>query len=267
VLPVLSARSPQIVLHLREQEESRAGQEDQPRSPAPCEKFVPPESVHVVFPECDVICGQSPQAGPILLAALDALLLPSVKSVNRDEDGWNSLRRSSGVVARVTGAVALGRPPELLTAPCGALHCIEDLHMPLHVGDNKDKGGNLTQVRWYDRVSNMHRVWDSGIIERAGTTEEFWLDNLAELDAGENLIAKPHVSASFHSTKLPFLSDCPFRDLSALSHHRFHVIEFYRWVEWTTIHLIHHENGSSRLRPEGRCPSPAHGNQLTEGLS
>ena len=32
----------------------------------------------------------------------------------------------------------------------------------------------------------MHRVWDSGIIEDAGTTEEFWLDNLAELDTAEN---------------------------------------------------------------------------------
>jgi nuclease S1 len=34
------------------------------------------------------------------------------------------------------------------------VHCIEHLHMPLHVGDNKDKGGNLTQVRWYDRGSD-----------------------------------------------------------------------------------------------------------------
>jgi nuclease S1 len=62
-------------------------------------------------------------------------------------------------------------------------------HVPLHVGDNKDKGGNQTQVRWYDRGSNMHRVWDSGIIERAGTTEEYWLDKLAELDIAENRAA------------------------------------------------------------------------------
>jgi hypothetical protein len=69
------------------------------------------------------------------------------------------------------------------------VHCIEDLHMPLHVGDNHDKGGNETQVRWFDRGSNMHRVWDSGIIERAGTTEEFWLANLAELDTADNRAA------------------------------------------------------------------------------
>jgi S1/P1 Nuclease len=35
----------------------------------------------------------------------------------------------------------------------------------------------------------MHRVWDTGIIERAGTTEDFWLDNLAELDTAKNRAA------------------------------------------------------------------------------
>jgi hypothetical protein len=41
------------------------------------------------------------------------------------------------------------------------IHCIEDLHQPCHVADNHDKGGNQTQVGWFDRGSNMHRVWDS----------------------------------------------------------------------------------------------------------
>jgi hypothetical protein len=33
------------------------------------------------------------------------------------------------------------------------LHCVQDLHQPCHVGDNRDKGGNLTQVRWFDQGS------------------------------------------------------------------------------------------------------------------
>jgi hypothetical protein len=65
------------------------------------------------------------------------------------------------------------------------VHCIEDMHQPCHGGDNSDKGGNQTQVRWFDRGSNMHRVWDSGIIERVGTTEDFWLKDLAALDTPE----------------------------------------------------------------------------------
>jgi hypothetical protein len=65
------------------------------------------------------------------------------------------------------------------------IHCLQDMHQPCHVGDNSDKGGNQTQVRWFDRGSNMHRVWDSGIIERVGTTEDFWLNDLAALDTPE----------------------------------------------------------------------------------
>ena len=45
------------------------------------------------------------------------------------------------------------------------VHFIEDLHMPLHVGDNDDKGGNRTQVRFFDQGTNMHSLWDSGMIE------------------------------------------------------------------------------------------------------
>jgi hypothetical protein len=66
------------------------------------------------------------------------------------------------------------------------IHCIEDMHQPCHVGDNGDKGGNQTQVRWFDKGSNMHRVWDSGIIERAGDSEDFWLADLAEFDTEQN---------------------------------------------------------------------------------
>jgi nuclease S1 len=69
------------------------------------------------------------------------------------------------------------------------IHCVEDMHQPCHVGDNGDKGGNQTQVRWFDRGNNMHRVWDSGIIERAGNTEEFWIADLAALDTPESRAA------------------------------------------------------------------------------
>jgi hypothetical protein len=55
----------------------------------------------------------------------------------------------------------------------------------LHVGDNRDRGGNDTQVRFFTRGSNMHRVWDSGIIERAGRDEDAWLADLSAMDTPE----------------------------------------------------------------------------------
>jgi nuclease S1 len=62
------------------------------------------------------------------------------------------------------------------------VHFVEDLHMPMHVGDNNDKGGNRTQVRFFDRGTNMHSLWDSGMIEYVCNSEDCWLKDLAELD-------------------------------------------------------------------------------------
>ncbi len=44
------------------------------------------------------------------------------------------------------------------------VHFIGDLHQPLHCVDNHDKGGNLVQVVFFDQPSNLHSVWDSGIL-------------------------------------------------------------------------------------------------------
>ena len=65
------------------------------------------------------------------------------------------------------------------------IHCVEDMHMPMHVGDDHAKGGNQTQVRFFDGGTNMHRLWDSDMIERVGHTEDFWLADLAALDTPE----------------------------------------------------------------------------------
>jgi hypothetical protein len=68
-------------------------------------------------------------------------------------------------------------------------HCIEEIHMPLHVGDNNDKGGNQTRVRFFDQGTNIHRLWDSRIIERVSDKEDFWLTDLTALDTAENRVA------------------------------------------------------------------------------
>ena len=49
---------------------------------------------------------------------------------------------------------------------------------PIHVGDNHDRGGNDTQVRFYDLGTNMHRLWDTDIVEQMSKSEEAWLDVL-----------------------------------------------------------------------------------------
>jgi hypothetical protein len=52
------------------------------------------------------------------------------------------------------------------------IHLVGDLHQPLHVGNGVDKGGTDMQLRWMKRGSNLHQVWDSGIIEAMGQSRE-----------------------------------------------------------------------------------------------
>lgn len=44
-------------------------------------------------------------------------------------------------------------------------HLIGDLHQPLHVGYGADKGGNLYQVNFNGRGTNLHKIWDDVIIQ------------------------------------------------------------------------------------------------------
>lgn len=46
-----------------------------------------------------------------------------------------------------------------------AVHIVGDLHQPLHAGNGTDRGGNDFEVVWFGRESNLHRVWDSGMID------------------------------------------------------------------------------------------------------
>lgn len=45
------------------------------------------------------------------------------------------------------------------------IHLIGDLHQPLHVGRPEDKGGNAIHVFWFGNPSNLHRVWDSDLLD------------------------------------------------------------------------------------------------------
>ena len=62
-------------------------------------------------------------------------------------------------------------------------HFVEDMHQPVHVGDKSDRGGNDTQVRFFDDGSNVHRVWDSDLLRHAYPDEEAVLKAIKEAAA------------------------------------------------------------------------------------
>ena len=45
------------------------------------------------------------------------------------------------------------------------VHFLADLHQPLHVGRASDRGGNDLLVSVSGRKMNLHKAWDSGILE------------------------------------------------------------------------------------------------------
>ena len=58
------------------------------------------------------------------------------------------------------------------------VHLIGDMQQPLHCSDNNDRGGNDVKVKWFGADSNLHKVWDSKIIENAELTEEDFAEAL-----------------------------------------------------------------------------------------
>ncbi|MEX2499402.1 MAG: S1/P1 nuclease [Wenzhouxiangellaceae bacterium] len=45
------------------------------------------------------------------------------------------------------------------------VHIVADLHQPLHVGNGEDRGGNDFRITFFGEPSNLHRLWDSQLIE------------------------------------------------------------------------------------------------------
>jgi hypothetical protein len=45
------------------------------------------------------------------------------------------------------------------------IHLVGDIHQPLHVGRGDDRGGNDIKVMWFRTDSNLHRIWDSDMID------------------------------------------------------------------------------------------------------
>ncbi len=68
------------------------------------------------------------------------------------------------------------------------VHYLQDLHQPVHVGDNGDRGGNDLQLRWFDVGTNLHRLLDSQIIDRHSRDEAQWAQELNVLATKEKSI-------------------------------------------------------------------------------
>ena len=62
--------------------------------------------------------------------------------------------------------------PERLQALKFVVHFVGDVHQPLHAGYGHDKGGNTFQVNMDGKGSNLHRLWDSGLLNTRGLVDD-----------------------------------------------------------------------------------------------
>jgi len=58
------------------------------------------------------------------------------------------------------------------------VHFVGDVHNPMHVAYARDRGGNDVAVEFFHNRMNLHRVWDSGLVDRM---KKLWSDYAAEL--------------------------------------------------------------------------------------
>lgn len=59
-------------------------------------------------------------------------------------------------------------------------HLVADLHQPMHAGFADDRGGNDVQVSFGDWQMNLHRFWDSSLINEQAGSWQYLVGQLSE---------------------------------------------------------------------------------------
>lgn len=80
-----------------------------------------------------------------------------------DREGSNIVHILNNTILELGGKDKLGRE-EIKTKLLFLFHLIGDLHQPLHLGYEHDKGGNMVQLNYRGQGTNLHAFWDSGIV-------------------------------------------------------------------------------------------------------
>jgi hypothetical protein len=63
------------------------------------------------------------------------------------------------------------------------VHFVGDMHQPLHVGRPDDRGGNSITIKFDNKSTNLHALWDSGLIKQKGVDYETYARELEKQKA------------------------------------------------------------------------------------
>lgn len=62
------------------------------------------------------------------------------------------------------------------------IHIIGDIHQPMHVGNAEDRGGNRIDVTFFREQTNLHRLWDTDLVESQKLSYSEYADFLCCVD-------------------------------------------------------------------------------------
>ena len=80
------------------------------------------------------------------------------------------------------------------------IHLIGDLHQPMHIGRVEDRGGNDIKLKWFNRGTNLHRVWDSEMINSYNM-------GYIELAKNADVLTKKQVKAIQEGTVIDWVNE------------------------------------------------------------
>ena len=63
------------------------------------------------------------------------------------------------------------------------VHFVGDVHQPMHAGYGHDKGGNDFQLQFNGRGTNLHSLWDSGMLNELKLDDDAYFQRLSALPA------------------------------------------------------------------------------------
>lgn len=63
------------------------------------------------------------------------------------------------------------------------VHFVGDIHQPMHAGYANDKGGNDFQLQFNGKGTNLHSLWDSGMLYDRHLSDDDYLAQLLQLPA------------------------------------------------------------------------------------
>lgn len=93
------------------------------------------------------------------------------RNIDADETFWNARKNEKGDVIS-----AIESQSEILADKSRSkeeralalkiiVHLVGDIHQPMHMGHASDLGGNKWVIKYFGSNSNLHKIWDSNLVE------------------------------------------------------------------------------------------------------